>query len=62
VKPSQHPASCTGCRGTGYTDGPDEWETVAGQPHRYTTVTPCRHEWHFDEPAYPDEPREPRHA
>lgn len=45
-----HPQSCAGCHGCGYTDGPDEWEQVNGQPHRYTTVTPCRRDWWNDDP------------
>jgi hypothetical protein len=35
--------NCPYCRGSGWEDGPDEWETIGGQPHRYTTVIPCRH-------------------
>jgi hypothetical protein len=48
TKPVDNPAvtvtdGCPHCRGTGWEDGPDEWEVVAGEPHRYTTVIPCRH-------------------
>jgi hypothetical protein len=41
-------------------DGPPIVEIVNGHPHRYTTVTPCTHDWwhqpdlgydpHYDEP------------
>jgi len=54
MKPADHPQSCSSCAGTGYTDGPDEYETVDGAPHRYSTVVPCRREWWNDPP--PDIP------
>lgn len=54
MKPSSHPESCPGCRGCGFQDGPDLWQTVGGERHRYTTVVPCTHVWQWDEPRYPD--------
>lgn len=34
--------SCEWCRGCGYEPGPEEFETVYGEPHAYATVVPCR--------------------
>ncbi len=50
MTPSNHPHTCTRCHGCGWQDGPDEYETVAGEPHRYTTVVPCTHHWTDDNP------------
>lgn len=33
--------NCPDCRGSGYVDGPTEYETVLGEQHPYTTVVPC---------------------
>jgi hypothetical protein len=57
---SAHPGHCPACRGSGYTDGPPITETVNGQPHEYTTVTPCTHDWWHDDPGPYYDDRTPR--
>jgi hypothetical protein len=49
---SAHPSRCTGCRGSGWTDGPPIIRTVAGRPYRYTTVKRCTHDWWHDDTSY----------
>ena len=39
----RHPRpDCPYCDGTGFEDGPVEYETIGGEPHPYTTVIQCR--------------------
>lgn len=32
---------CPACHGSGWVDGPPEYETIGGEPHEYTTLMPC---------------------
>jgi hypothetical protein len=50
MKPADHPHTCRICHGSGFMDGPPEYETIGGQPHPYTTVTTCTHHWTNDNP------------
>lgn len=48
--PANHPASCHGCGGSGYIDGPPIPSRASGQDFHYGTVTTCTHPWTQDDP------------